>query len=103
MIFCIAGDYLMIDGSVAACEKRYEILTYQLENNLYDNDNDLGKKDLYNQIQDWNEDLAKGKALQYNFWVGIFYPNIYDQFEFIELPNPERVMDKTGQVDMNLS
>lgn len=74
-----------IKGQIAENEKRYESLVYQLENNLYDNDNDIGKKELYNQIQEWNEDLANGKALQHDIWVGIFYPNIYDHFEFIEL------------------
>lgn len=74
-----------ISGLIAANQQRYESLVYQLENDIYDNDNDLGKKELYNQIQAWNEDLAKGKALQHDIWVGIFWPDIYDQFEFIEL------------------
>lgn len=86
MLVSVVGNNITVEGSIAACEQRYEILTYQLENHLYDNDNDIGKKELYNQIQSWNEDLAEGKALQHDFWVGIFYPNIYDQFEFIELP-----------------
>ena len=86
MLIAILSNVATIRGKVAACEQRYEILTYQLENHLYDNDNDIGKKELYNQIQRWNEDLAEGKALQHDFWVGIFYSNIYDQFEFIELP-----------------
>lgn len=74
-----------IEGKIASCHQRYESLTYQLENNLYDNDNDLGKKELYDQIQAWNEDLAEGKAMQHDIWVGAFYPNIYDEFDFIEL------------------
>lgn len=86
MLIVIIGNAVSVKGYVAACEQRYEILTYQLENDLYDNDNDLGKKELYNEIQAWNEDLAKGKALQHDFWIGIFYPNVYDQFDFIELP-----------------
>lgn len=73
-----------IDGQIASHEQRYESLVYQFENDIYDNDNDLGKKELYNQIQDWNEDVAKGQALQNDPWVGIFYPDIYDQFEVIE-------------------
>lgn len=73
------------DGFIESSKQRYNSLVYQLENNLYDNDNDLGKKELYNQIQDWNEDLAKGKALQNNFWLGAFYPDVYDQFDFIDL------------------
>lgn len=76
---------LTAKGFVEACKQRYYSLVYQLENNLYDNDNDLGKKELYNQIQKWNEDLAKGKALQNDFWLGVFYPDVYDQFDFIEL------------------
>ena len=73
------------DGFIESSKQRYNSLVYQLENNLYDNDNDLGKKELYNQIQYWNEDLAKGKALQNDFWLGAFYPDVYDQFDFIEL------------------
>ena len=78
-------SYGYVDAKIAQNNKRYESLTYQLENNLYDNDNDLGKYDLYNQVREWNEELAKGKANQYNFWYGIFYPNIYDNFDYIKL------------------
>lgn len=77
--------YFGINGRVALNNQRYEILTYQYENNLYDNDNDLGKKELINQIQEWNEDLAWYKANQKDLWIGIFIPNVFDQFEFIDL------------------
>ena len=72
------------DAKIAENHKRYESLVYQLENNLYDNDNDLGKKELYNEIREWNEDLAYYQNIQDNFWFGIFYPDIFDHFEFIE-------------------
>lgn len=85
--FIINAVYLnlTVKGFVEVCKQRHYSLVYQLENNLYDNDNDLGKKELYNQIQEWNEDLAKGKALQNDFWLGAFYPDVYDQFDFIDL------------------
>ena len=74
-----------IEGKIASNEQRYESLVYQVENEIYENDNDVGKYELYNQVREWNEDLAKGKAMQNHFWFGIFYPNIFDKFEFIEL------------------
>lgn len=82
----LATNYIDTDASVAGWEKQYESLTYQLENNLYDNDNDIGKKELMDEIREWNEDLAYHKEIQRNFWVGIYYPNVYDNFEFIPLP-----------------
>lgn len=85
MSIVLVYRYIIIDGYVAQNQVRYESLVYQYENDLYDNDNDVGKKELLSEIQDWNEDLARYKALQKNFWVGIFVPNVYDQFEFIEL------------------
>lgn len=65
-------------------KQQHDILVYQLENNLYDNDNDLGLKDLYNDISAYNSKVAKGKVMQRDFWWGIFYPNIYDDLELIE-------------------
>lgn len=86
----LISAFIMIDyhgnteAKIAENNQKYESLTYQLENNLYDNDNDLGKKELYNEIREWNEDLAYYQNVQDNLWFGIYYPNVFDQFEFIE-------------------
>ena len=85
MLIVVIANNVGIEASIEASKQRYESLVYQAENNLYENDNDLGKKDLVNQIQEWNEDLARGKALQDDFWVGVFYADIYDEFDFIPM------------------
>lgn len=72
------------DARLEDLRQRGEILEYQLENDLYDNDNDLGKKELYSEIEDYNSTIVKGKAMQNDFWYGIFYPDIYDQLEPID-------------------
>lgn len=82
IILCCS--YTGLDGQIAAYQARYESLTYQYENDIYDNDNDLGKKELMSEIQEWNEDLARYKANQDDFWIGIYIPDVYDQFEFID-------------------
>lgn len=84
MLICII---VKNTGTVAKLEdlrQQGEILEYQLENDLYDNDNDLGKKELYSEIEDYNSTIVKGKAMQNDFWYGIFYPDIYDHLEPID-------------------
>ena len=78
-------NYIGINAKVERYNARYESLVYQYENDIYDNDNDIGKKELMDDIQSWNEDVSYRKKIQDDFWLGIYYPNTYYQFEKIEL------------------
>ena len=84
-IVIILFSHIGLDAKVERYNARYESLVYQYENDIYENDNDLGKKELMDDIQEWNEDLSYRKKIQDDFWLGIYCPNIYDQFEKIEL------------------
>ena len=82
MLVCIIWSHINSEANAKAFEKHYDSLVYQMENKLYDND--IGKKKLYDDVTCWNCDLARRKVLSKNFWVGIFYADIYEDFEFIE-------------------
>ena len=84
-LFIIGDAHGCTDAHIASHKVKYDSLVYQLENDIYDNDNDLGKRELYKEIQTWNENLAYNRKIQKNFWIGIYYADIYDQFKFIEL------------------
>ena len=74
------------DAYLASMQEKRSALVYQLENDIYDNDNDLGKKELYSEITEYNCDVADGKIKQDNIWVYNIYPNVYDELELIEFP-----------------
>lgn len=84
-LIVLGVNYINLKGTMSKIHQRYESLTYQYENDIYNNDNDLGKRDLMEDIQKWNEDLAWYREAQNDFWIGVFIPDIYDQFEYIAL------------------
>ena len=77
------------ESYLASMQEKRNALVYQLENDLYDNDNDLGKKELYSEIVEYNCDVAKGKIMQDNIWVYNLYADVYDDLELIEFDEKE--------------
>ena len=77
------------ESYLASMHEKRIALVYQLENDLYDNDNDLGKKELYSEITEYNCDVAKGKIMQDNIWVYNLYADVYDDLELIEFDKEE--------------
>ena len=78
------------ESYLASMQEKRNALVYQLENDLYDNDNDLGKKELYSEIIEYNCDVAKGKIMQDNIWVYNLYSDAYDDLELIEFDEEEQ-------------
>ena len=74
------------DAYLASMQEKRSALVYQLENDIYDNDNDLGKKELYSEITEYNCDVAKGKTMRDNIWLYNLYADVYDNLELIEFP-----------------
>lgn len=87
LVLIVIVMHLMAPGDLAAGAAMREALVYQIENSMYTNDNDIGKKELYDEVREFNEDLARGKANVDNIWVGVFYPDeLYENLELIDLP-----------------
>lgn len=84
-IIVFATTHIGIDAEKAEYDIRYESLTYQWKNDFYGNEYGIGKKELVKEIQSWNEDLAGYKTLQRDIWIGVFVPDIYDDYQFIPL------------------
>lgn len=72
-----------VEARLEAEKMRYESLVSQAENHLYDSDNNIGKKELADEIREWNEDLAKYKKMKEDIWLKDFYPMKVDELKFI--------------------
>ena len=70
-------------GRRAELEQERDALVYQVEHHMYDNDNDIGKKELADEVKRWNMRLANYRIKQHNKWIGIFYPDIIDGLKLI--------------------
>lgn len=84
MTICAGVIGITADAMEAANTERYEALMYKIESGVCSDDFGLLNKEIIDDIQAWNEDLARYKMLEQDKWIGAFYPNIYSDFDFIE-------------------
>lgn len=72
-------------GEKVIYEQRYDALTYKSQTESIRDEFGIVNKDYIDEVQEWNEGIASNQRMQRDFWVGIFVPNIYDDFELIDL------------------
>ncbi len=86
MIICMVVENGCAQANLASYQQEHDVLQYQVDNHFYDNIVDNSKKELYNEVMSYNKNVANGRALNKNIWVGVFYSDIYNELEFVELP-----------------
>ena len=83
----IVATHVTANGVKLANEQRYDSLIYKAETESIRDEFGIINKEYIDEVQAWNEDVVKYKEWQRDFWIGIFIPNIYDDFETIDLEN----------------
>lgn len=94
---CFSGVALVIEltailvvnanpiGEQAAMEPERETLIYQLENETYKNDNNVGTTELLASIAEYNGKVLKMQAGRKNPWINWFYVPYSEDLELIGL------------------
>ena len=76
--------YIDIDARVEQSKETFDAITYKVESGACRDEFGLLNKEVIDEIQEWNESIIYNQKMQNDFWVGVFYPNVYDQFETID-------------------
>lgn len=84
MLCILPCMYIGVDAQVEKSKEIYKAITYKVESGACRDEFGLLNKEVIDEIQSWNESIIYNQKIQRNFWVGIFYPNVYDQFETID-------------------
>ena len=72
-------------GDQAAMEAERETLIYQMENETYKNDNNIGTTELFSSIAEYNGKVLKIRAGRKNPWINWLYVPYGEDLELIDL------------------
>ena len=84
MISILCCVYIGIDARVEQSKETFDAITYKVESGACRDEFGLLNKEVIDEIQAWNESVIHSQKIQNDFWIGIFCPNVYDQFETID-------------------
>lgn len=72
-------------GDQAAMEAKRETLIYQMENETYKNDNNIGTTELFSSIAEYNGKVLTIQAGRKNPWINWLYVPYGEDLELIDL------------------
>ena len=87
--FMVAGLILLltktnVTATRQANAEKYKALTYKLESEACRDQFGLLNKEIIDEVQDWNTDITYYKSMEDNFWMGIYYPDVYGDLGTID-------------------
>ena len=89
-LFLIIGEYTTMDSYLEKTREQYKAITYKIESDACRDEFGLINKEVIDEIQEWNKDIIFYQNMQDNFWLGIYYPNVFDEFETIDYESFEK-------------
>ena len=89
-LFLIIGEYTTMDSYLEKTREQYKAITYKIESDACRDEFGLLNKEVIDEIQEWNKNVRFYQNIQDNFWLGIYYPNVFDEFETIEYESFEK-------------
>lgn len=89
-LIVIVGEYSTMDAYLEQNREEYKAITYKMESNACRDEFGLLNKEVIDEIQEWNKDIRFYQDIQDNFWLGIYYPNVFDEFETIDYERIEK-------------
>lgn len=89
-LIIMAYNYVTKDAFIKVNEECYKALTYKVESDICCDEFGLLNKEVIDEVQEWNQGVIYYQNIQRNFWVGIYYPNVFDDFKTIDYDNFER-------------
>ena len=89
-LFLIIVEHASINSSLEKAREQYKAITYKIESNACRDEFGLLNKEIIDEVQEWNKDVKYYQNIQDNFWLGIYYPNVFDEFETIDYESFEK-------------
>lgn len=84
MLLIIAMNHFGSDAEAALLNETHTALVYKMESTTCRDEFGFLSKEVIDDVQEWNETIRSKQALQDDFWIGIFVPDIYDEFKLID-------------------
>ena len=84
MVICIISNQISAPADAMVLREEYKALSYKVESGACRDEFGLLSKEIIDEVQEWNTKLIYNKQMHDSFWVGIYYPDIYDGLETID-------------------
>lgn len=84
MLVVIICSHTNVEAKLEQNREIYDALTYKMESTTCRDEFGFLSKEVIDEVQEWNKSVRYRQSAQDDFWVGVFYPDVFDEFETID-------------------